>query len=116
MRESPAEVRFLSIEPLLEDLGQINLHKIDWVIVGGESDPGARPMSADWVRRIKGQCEAAGVKFFFKEWGGVRKAETGRLLDGQTYSGFPERAKVQPPSLFVRREKLASLAVELAAC
>lgn len=113
LRESPTQVRFLSIEPLLEDLGQIDLRKIDWVIVGGESGPGARPMCADWVRSIKAQCEAAGVKFFFKQWGGIRKAETGRLLDGQTYNAFPERAKVQPPSLHVRREKLASLAADL---
>jgi protein gp37 len=114
LRESPAKVRFLSIEPLLEDLGKLNLRGIDWVIVGGESGPGARPMSAEWVRSIKGQCQAAGVKFFFKQWGGVRKAVTGRLLDGQTYSAFPDRVKVQAPSLDVRREKLANLAAELA--
>lgn len=115
LRESPAKVRFLSIEPLLEDLGRINLQSIDWVIVGGESGPGARPMSADWVRSIKGQCQEADVKFFFKQWGGVRKAATGRLLDGRTYSAFPDRAKVQAPSLDVRRERLANLAAELAA-
>jgi protein gp37 len=115
LRESPAKVRFLSIEPLLEDLGAIDLRGIDWVIVGGESGPGARPMSADWVRSIKAQCETAGVKFFFKQWGGVRKAETGRLLDGQTYNEFPDRATVQPPSLVVRREKLADLEAELTA-
>ena len=114
LRESPAKVRFLSIEPLLEDLGKIDLRGIDWVIVGGESGPGARPMSADWVRRIKEQCQAAGVKFFFKQWGGARKAETGRLLDGQIYSAFPDRAKVRPPRQDVRREKLANLAAELA--
>src|SRR3974390_2502511 len=108
LRESPAQVRFLSIEPFLEDIGKIDLRGIDWVIVGGESGPGARPMCADWVRSIKGQCEAAGVKFFFKQWGGVRKAETGRVLDGQTYSAFPDRTEVQPPSLGVRREKLAN--------
>jgi len=115
LRESPVKIRFLSIEPLLEDLGTIDLRGIDWVIVGGESGPGARPMSADWVRSIKAQCERAGVKFFFKQWGGVRKAETGRLLDGHTYSAFPNRVKVQPPSLDVRREKLANLEAELAA-
>lgn len=106
LRESPAKVRFLSIEPLLEDLGNLDLQGIEWVIVGGESGPGARPMSADWVRSIKAQCEAARVKFFFKQWGGVRKAKTGRLLDGQTYSAFPERTTVQAPSLEVRKEKL----------
>src|ERR1051325_1755496 len=81
LRDAPAEVRFLSIEPLLEDLGKIDLKGISWVIVGGESGPGARPMSGDWVRSIRAQCHQAGVKFFFKQWGGVRKAETGRELD-----------------------------------
>jgi protein gp37 len=114
LRESPAKVHFLSIEPLLEDLGTINLRGIDWVIVGGESGPGARPMSADWVRSIRAQCDTAGVKFFFKQWGGVRKAETGRVLDGQTYSAFPDRVKVQAPTLEARRERLANLQAELA--
>ena len=114
LRESPAKMRFLSIEPLLEDLGKINLKGISWAIVGGESGPGARPMAGDWVRSIKAQCHAAGVKFFFKQWGGVRKAETGRELDGQTYSDFPDRTKVDAPSLEVRRAKLASLEAELA--
>jgi protein gp37 len=98
LRASPAEVRFLSIEPLLEDLGPINLHGIQWVIVGGESGPGARPMSPDWVRSIKAQCENANVPFFFKQWGGVRKSETGRRLDGRTYSAFPDRREAEVPS------------------
>jgi len=115
LRKSPAKVRFLSIEPLLEDLGKTDLRGIHLVIVGGESGPGARPMSADWVRSIRAQCQAAGVKFFFKQWGGVRKAVTGRLLDGQTYSAFPDRKKVQPPNLDVRRERLANLTAELVA-
>ncbi len=89
LRDSPARVRFLSIEPLLEGLGRININGIHWVIVGGESGPGARPMSAEWVRGIKAQCEKAEVPFFFKQWGGVRKKETGRELDGRTYSQFP---------------------------
>ncbi len=91
LRSAPARVRFLSVEPLLERLGRINLRGIKWVIVGGESGPGARPMDADWVREIRDQCLRAGVPFFFKQWGGVRKSETGRRLDGRTYSQFPER-------------------------
>ena len=68
-------MRFLSIEPLLEDLGAFNLNSIDWVIVGGESGPGARPMKAEWVDNIRNQCRGAKVAFFFKQWGGVRKKE-----------------------------------------
>ncbi len=90
LRQVPAVVRFLSIEPLLEDLGELDLRGIHWVIVGGESGPGARPMEAEWVRSIRDQCEAAGVPFFFKQWGGVLKKKTGRILDGRTYDGFPE--------------------------
>jgi len=91
LRESEAAVKFLSVEPLLEDLGVINLRGIDWMIVGGESGPGARPMEAQWVRSLRDQSQDTGVKFFFKQWGGVRKHVTGRLLDGRTYDEFPER-------------------------
>ena len=80
---------FLSIEPLLEDLGPIDLAGIHWVIVGGESGPGARPIEASWVRDIRTQCRAARIPFFFKQWGGVRKAEAGRTLDGRTHDEFP---------------------------
>src|SRR5438105_2004044 len=73
LRAAPAAVRFLSIEPLLEDLGELNLDGIHWVIVGGESGPGARPMNPDWARSIRDQCADASVPFFFKQWGGVRK-------------------------------------------
>jgi protein gp37 len=90
LREAPAQVRFLSVEPLLENLGPMNLTRIDWVIVGGESGPGARPMNADWVRNIRAQCRSAKVAFFFKQWGGVRKKETGRELDNRTYDEFPK--------------------------
>jgi protein gp37 len=110
LRQSPAKVRFLSVEPLLEPLGAIDLKGISWVIVGGESGPGARPMDAAWVRSIRAQCQAARVAFFFKQWGGVRKSETGRSLDGRTYSEFPERATIEPPALDVRREQLERLA------
>ena len=91
LRASPAQVRFLSVEPLLEELGEVDLRGIDWVIVGGESGPGARPMKEAWVLSIREQCEAANIPFFFKQWGGVRKAKNGRLLDGRTYDEYPER-------------------------
>ena len=90
LRSSPAKKRFLSIEPLLEDIGPINLDGIDWVIVGGESGPGARPMDPAWVRSIRKQCRASGVPFFFKQWGGVRKKQAGRQLDGKTYDAMPQ--------------------------
>jgi protein gp37 len=92
LRAAPVTVRFLSIEPLLEDLGRINLNGISWVIVGGESGPGARPMDKEWVLSIRDQCNALGVPFFFKQWGGVNKIKTGRILDGKTYDEFPSFA------------------------
>ena len=98
LRKAPAQVRFLSIEPLLEDLGTLSLKGISWVIVGGESGPGARPMAKAWVLAIRNQCKRAQVPFFFKQWGGVRKAETGRILDGKTYSEFPARDFTAVPS------------------
>lgn len=114
LRQAPAKVRFLSVEPLLEDLGAIKLKGINWVIVGGESGPGARPMDATWVRNVHAQCQKAGVAFFFKQWGGVRKSTTGRELDGQTYSEFPERVQAEAPTLDVRREKLEKLEAQFA--
>jgi protein gp37 len=113
LRKSPAKVRFLSIEPLLEHLGPINLNGINWVIVGGESGPGARPMDVSWVRNIRTQCRRAGVAFFFKQWGGVRKSETGRMLDGQTHDEFPERRQAPVPNLESRRNVLERLEAEL---
>lgn len=89
LREVPAAVRFLSIEPLLEDLGPIDLTGIHWVIVGGESGPGARPMREAWVRSIQAQCERQGVPFFFKQWGGVQKSKAGRELGDRTWDEFP---------------------------
>src|SRR5262249_10167877 len=91
LRTTPAKVRFLSIEPLLEDLGEIDLTGMHWVIVGGESGPGARPVHPDWVRGIQRQCQAAAVPFFFKQWGGPRKKLAGRMLDGRTWDEMPER-------------------------
>ena len=98
LREAPARVRFLSIEPLLEDLGSFSLEGIKWVIVGGESGPGARLMDKSWVLAIRDRCRHAQVPFFFKQWGGVRKAEAGRELDGKTYSEFPTRPPMTVPS------------------
>jgi protein gp37 len=91
LQQAPAAVRFLSVEPLLEDLGIVDLKGIGWVIVGGESGLGARPLDKAWVINIKQQCRGADVPFFFKQWGGVRKAEAGRDLDGQTYDEMPCR-------------------------
>lgn len=107
--EAPASIRFLSIEPLLEDLGEMNLRGVTWVIVGGESGHGARPMKKEWVRSIRDQCRKAHVPFFFKQWGGVRKSETGRTLDGHTYSEFPPHSTVSSPDLSQRRAALAEL-------
>ncbi len=94
LQEAEVSVRFLSIEPLLEDIGEINITGIDWVIVGGESGAGARPMQEAWVQSLLTQCRAAGKHFFFKQWGGVRKAETGRELNGRTYDEMPRRPDV----------------------
>jgi protein gp37 len=89
LRSAPAQVRFLSVEPLLEDVSPLDLTGIHWVIVGGESGRRARPMNPDWVRQIRSDCSRQGVAFFFKQWGGVNKKKTGRLLDGRTYDEFP---------------------------
>jgi protein gp37 len=89
LRNASVAVRFLSVEPLLEDVGLLNLSGIHWVIVGGESGPGARPMRKEWVLSIKKQCREKDVPFFFKQWGGVRKAKNGRELNGRTYDQMP---------------------------
>lgn len=89
LQRVPAKVRFLSCEPLLGDLPRLPLAKIHWVIVGGESGPGARPMQGSWALNIKRQCEAKDVPFFFKRWGGVNKKKTGRELEGRTWDGMP---------------------------
>jgi protein gp37 len=105
LRATPVAVRFLSIEPLLEDLGQFDISGIDWAIVGGESGQGARPMEKEWVENIQRICRKSGVAFFFKQWGGVRKSKTGRLLNGKTYDDMPERIVAKMPS---RNERLTS--------
>lgn len=84
-----AQVRFLSIEPLIGRIGELNLDKIRWVIVGGESGPGARPIDADWVREIRDQCIDQDVPFFFKQWGGLRPKSGGRLLDKKEWNELP---------------------------
>jgi protein gp37 len=91
LRSAPAGVRFLSIEPLLESIGTFDLSGIGWVIVGGESGPGARPIRESWVVEIRDQCRKARVPFFFKQWGGKQKSRTGRELDGRTYDETPRR-------------------------
>ena len=93
LRSVPAAVRFLSIEPLLEDLGAIELDGISWVIVGGESGPGARPLREEWVLSIREQCRKARVPFFFKQWGGTRKKLSGRTLQGRTHDEYPTRVR-----------------------
>jgi protein gp37 len=90
LQEVPSTVRFLSCEPLLGPLDDLPLQRIHWVIVGGESGPHARPMSLQWVEGILKQCQEHRVPFFFKQWGGVRKDLTGRLLSGRTYNEMPQ--------------------------
>jgi protein gp37 len=92
LQESPAGVRFLSIEPLIGPIGNLDLKGIDWVIVGGESGPQARPMRREWVRPIRDQCKTAKVAFFFKQWGGLRPKSGGRKLDGKEWNQFPPPA------------------------
>ncbi len=89
LRDTGATTKFLSLEPLLGPLPPLDLTGIDWVIVGGESGPGARPMREEWVLDIRDQCNSAGVPFFFKQWGGVSKKRAGRLLQGRTWDGMP---------------------------
>ena len=89
LRKCGAAIKFLSIEPLIERLPNLNLNKINWVIVGGESGWKARPMKKSWVIDIRNQCQAANIPFFFKQWGGVNKKATGRMIDGKTYDEMP---------------------------
>jgi protein gp37 len=103
LRSSTAKIKFLSVEPLLEDLGTVNLRSIDWAIVGGESGPKARAIRPEWVRSLRDQCKQAQVAFFFKQWGGVQKSKTGRNLDGRTYSEFPPHALSTGPDIATRR-------------
>ena len=111
LRAAPAKRRFLSLEPLLGDLGEIALEGISWVIVGGESGRSARPIQLSWVRNIRDQCRTAGVPFFFKQWGGEHKGRTGRLLDGIIHDEFPPsihgplKSKAERDALIVEIER-----------
>ncbi|HJX27818.1 MAG TPA: phage Gp37/Gp68 family protein [Thermoanaerobaculia bacterium] len=93
IRAAPAHTRFLSIEPLLESLGEVDLTGIHWAIVGGESGHGARPLEESWVLEIRDQCQRAGVPFFFKQWGGRQKAKAGREIGGRTYDERPPKSE-----------------------
>lgn len=104
-----AAVRFLSIEPLLEDLGTIPLEGISWVIVGGESGPGARKMQKEWVLSVRDQCQAARIPFFFKQWGGVRKKANGRMLQGRIHGDYPVRVQYQPLPPEIRLQHASSI-------
>ena len=103
LRETDAHIKFLSLEPLLAPMPRLKLRGINWVIVGGESGPGARPMPADWVTDIRDQCRKAGVAFYFKQWGGVFKKRHGRSLDGRTWDEIPD---TPPPSAPTRQLEL----------
>jgi protein gp37 len=94
LRSTGASVKFLSLEPLLGPLPNLDLSGIDWVIVGGESGPMARPIDKAWVVDIRDQCQQAAVPFFFKQWGGVKKKKAGRLLDGRTWDELPSTARL----------------------
>ena len=94
LRRTNAMIKFLSLEPLLGPLMNLSLESIDWVIAGGESGPGARPLKLAWIRSIRDQCIAANVAFHFKQWGGVNKKKTGRVLDGKTWNEFPQLAAI----------------------
>jgi protein gp37 len=110
LRSAPAAVRFLSIEPLLEDLGELDLRDIHWVIVGGESGPGARRMEESWVLSLRDQCDQRGVPFFFKQWGGRIKKKYGRRLEGRTYDELPARP---PATVAATKERVALMSEAL---
>jgi protein gp37 len=103
LRAAPARVKFLSIEPLLEDLETFDISGIDWAIIGGESGNGARPMEQEWVEKILKLCRKADVAFFFKQWGGVHKSTTGRLLHGRTYDEMPSLSATEIPDRKIRK-------------
>ena len=115
LQQAKIPIRFLSIEPLLEHLGSVNLCGISWVIVGGESGPGARPMEKEWVVSIQKQCGLAGVPFFFKQWGGVWKARTGRRLNGRIYDEQPKLSSHPIKPLKERLEYAAYIETSLCA-
>jgi len=113
LRESNAAMKFLSVEPLIEELGEIDLEGIDWVIVGGESGPGARKIEEEWVVNIREQCFSSGTPFFFKQWGGVRKKENGRALQGQTFDEMPKFEPVDAPAKEIRSQFIHALQLSI---
>ncbi len=115
LRSTGAEVKFLSLEPLLGPLSGLDLSGIDWVIVGGESGPGARPVRENWVTDIRDQCKRDSVPFFFKQWGGANKKKAGRLLDGRTWDEMPRlmSSKMSPPKQVFINNTLPNQALEL---
>jgi len=100
LRSTGAHIKFLSLEPLLGPLRNLNLAGIHWAIVGGESGPGSRPIEEEWVLDIKDQCQRGGVPFFFKQWGGVNKKRTGRLLQGREWNEFPAHAPITASPIY----------------
>jgi protein gp37 len=108
LRMIPASIRFLSLEPLLASMPSVPLQGISWVVVGGESGPGCRPIKPEWVREIRKQCKRDKVAFFFKQWGGARKDVAGRVLDGKTWNAMPERETEKKPG--TRTSEKSSLA------
>ncbi|HEY7823244.1 MAG TPA: phage Gp37/Gp68 family protein [Acidimicrobiia bacterium] len=116
LRQAKVSRRFLSVEPLLGDLGDLDLTAIDWVIVGGESGPGARPMDPAWARRVRDQCAEQGVPFFFKQWGGVQKKKAGRTLDGVLHNAFPVDVELPPtPHSEIQRDLIGLAELRIAA-
>jgi len=109
LQQSNAAVKFLSVEPLLEDLGQLDLSEISWVIVGGESGPGARSMKKEWVLSLRDQCRSAGIPFFFKQWGGTRKKIAGRMLEGNFHDEFPALPSLPLVGKSERTQRLATI-------
>lgn len=103
LQDANVKTRFLSVEPLLEDIGSVDIKGIKWVIVGGESGPGARPMEAAWVESIYRQCIGKRIPFFFKQWGGVQKKKAGRILHGTTYDEYPPPIAMPAISLVARK-------------
>src|SRR5262249_37776485 len=101
LRSTGAAIKFLSVEPLLGRLSALDLRGIDWVIVGGESGPHARPVDPSWVKEIRDHCVTSGVAFFFKQWGGVQKSRTGRMLDGRTWDEHPVQQSPTDSELIV---------------
>ena len=99
LRSTTAAIKFLSLEPLLGSVPDLDLRGIDWVIVGGESGPGAREMKEEWVIEVKEKCRIANIAFFFKQWGGVNKKKAGRLLQGRTWDSYPQVCRSRAESV-----------------